>query len=137
MTAPALPLPVVDVAVHCGECSAPMELKRGQYGLFWGCTAYPLCRGIHGAHQATGAPLGTPADAATRAARVKAHQALDRLWKSGTMSRAAAYRWLATVLELPPEEAHIAKLDAAQCARVVQAFERFKPDGIPVQERRR
>lgn len=31
--------------VKCPECNGPMKSRQGQYGTFWGCSAYPNCRG--------------------------------------------------------------------------------------------
>lgn len=31
--------------VKCPECNGPMKSRQGQYGIFWGCAAYPNCRG--------------------------------------------------------------------------------------------
>lgn len=28
----------------CSECGAPMEIKNGYRGKFWGCTRFPQCR---------------------------------------------------------------------------------------------
>jgi hypothetical protein len=28
----------------CPRCSAPMKLRSGRYGSFWGCTRYPRCK---------------------------------------------------------------------------------------------
>lgn len=33
-----------DVEMTCPNCGAPMKLRKGQYGEFWGCTKYPDCR---------------------------------------------------------------------------------------------
>lgn len=30
----------------CSECSSPMEVKKGRYGEFLGCTGYPKCRNM-------------------------------------------------------------------------------------------
>ena len=32
-------------APKCPLCGAPMKLRHGARGDFWGCTAYPTCRG--------------------------------------------------------------------------------------------
>ena len=29
---------------ECPSCNLPMKLKRGRYGLFYGCPRYPMCR---------------------------------------------------------------------------------------------
>lgn len=110
--------------VTCGECRAPMVLRTAQRGpgagrLFYGCSRYPACRSTHGAHP-DGRPLGVPGDAATKAARVAAHAAFDRLWKEGHVpSRAAAYAWLRAAMGLSREEGHIARFDPARCTELV------------------
>lgn len=37
--------PVPDDAPSCPLCHAPMRLRHGPYGDFWGCTAHPSCKG--------------------------------------------------------------------------------------------
>ncbi len=32
-------------APKCPECGAPMRLRNGKRGPFWGCSAYPACKG--------------------------------------------------------------------------------------------
>ena len=32
--------------VKCPICGAPMKLRKGPYGAFWGCTKYPTCKGV-------------------------------------------------------------------------------------------
>jgi four helix bundle suffix protein len=32
-------------APACPQCGQPMRLRNGRNGNFWGCTAYPTCRG--------------------------------------------------------------------------------------------
>lgn len=31
--------------VKCPDCGQPMKSRKGQYGTFWGCVNYPICRG--------------------------------------------------------------------------------------------
>jgi len=108
-------LPLGTVLDHpCPECGGQMVLRNSRYGLFYGCTGYPECRAAHGAH-ADGRPLGTPADAATKKLRIEAHAVFDRLWKGGSMSRSAAYRWLREAMELSEAEAHIGRFTSEQC----------------------
>lgn len=107
-------------------CGAPMVQRRtDKFGgkVFWGCSSYPACKEIHGAHQATGEPLGIPADKPTRAARSRAHAAFDTLWQGGAMKRKAAYRWMGEALGLPREECHISRMDIASCERLIAAVE--------------
>lgn len=37
--------PVAEDAPCCPLCGSPMRLRYGAKGAFWGCTAYPTCRG--------------------------------------------------------------------------------------------
>lgn len=30
----------------CPDCGGPTRHRNGQYGPFWGCAAFPRCRGI-------------------------------------------------------------------------------------------
>lgn len=105
--------------VNCGDCGASMVLKDRGYGKFWGCTRYPDCPGIHGAHP-NGRPMGKPADAATRKSRVKAHAAFDAHWKKKRWSKKTGYQWLQKRLRMDRHECHIARFDVATCAKVVQ-----------------
>ncbi len=31
--------------VKCPECNGPMVSRKSQHGIFWGCKAYPKCKG--------------------------------------------------------------------------------------------
>ena len=31
--------------VKCPDCSGEMVSRKGQYGIFWGCKSYPVCKG--------------------------------------------------------------------------------------------
>jgi len=116
----------------CPECGAPMELRPSRFGQFWGCTRYRAtgCKGSHGAHP-DGSPLGIPANAATKAARVRAHAAFDLLWKEKHVdSRKAAYRWMQERLELSPEQAHIGSFSIEQCEALIVAVEQMQKAAI-------
>lgn len=120
--------------LKCPDCGARMRLVHGTHGMFYGCAMYSRtgCKGAHGAHQTgvlAGQPLGVPGDAATRAARERAHRAFDQLWMNGRLSRIEAYRWMRRALRLTKREAHIGSLTIAQCDELithVQAYLRGK-----------
>ncbi len=38
--------PAPDPGVNCDKCGAPMKIKKGPYGPFLACSAYPKCRNI-------------------------------------------------------------------------------------------
>jgi ssDNA-binding Zn-finger/Zn-ribbon topoisomerase 1 len=43
----------------CPVCKRKLLLKDGKFGVFYGCSEYPTCRGSIDADQATAAPLNT------------------------------------------------------------------------------
>ncbi len=102
-----------------------MKLRNSRFGKFYGCTRWPDCDGTHGAHP-DGKPLGVPADKETREARIRAHAAFDKLWKTRRKphkARGQAYRWLRGKLNLDRHECHIGGFDKAGCARVIEVCE--------------
>lgn len=104
--------------VFCGECQSPMELRTSEFGKFWGCTKYPKCKGSHGAH-ADGRPLGVPANAETKQARIIAHHFFDGLWRRRGWTRVEGYQWMAHVMGLTRDEAHIGRFTRDQCFALV------------------
>lgn len=114
----------------CPECGAQMVLKysgKFKVPVFYSCSQYPKCRTTHGAHP-DGRALGIPANAETKKARIEAHEAFDRLWKLGGMSRGQAYAWMQQVLSLTEDEAHIGKFTTEQCVRLVAEVEKREQD---------
>jgi len=96
---------------------------------FYGCPRWPRCRGSHGAHK-DGRPLGNPADEATRQARMRAHEAFDRLWCGRghiVFGRTTAYRWLREAMGVSEDEAHIACFDINQCERLIAIISETSP----------
>lgn len=82
---------------------------------FWLCRA---CGRYIGCHIYTEIPLGIPADLETRKARRLAHAMFDPLWKSGSMSRGKAYKWLREQMGRE-DKIHIAALSLEDLRRVV------------------
>jgi len=121
-----------EVELYCPEpgCDGRLRLKLSRYGVFYGCCNWKLneCPGGHGAHQSSGKPHGTPIAKVDKPARRAAHAVFDKLWKTKTMSRGAAYRWMQRALEMPAIEAHISKFDRRQCRRLVLAFKAEFPE---------
>lgn len=97
-----------------------MVLRPSKYGPFYGCLEYPKCLVSHGCHS-NGVPLGTPATKAVREARIRAHALFDQLWKTGTMSRKEAYKWMQKALGLPKTDAHIGRFDLVTCDKLAEA----------------
>jgi ssDNA-binding Zn-finger/Zn-ribbon topoisomerase 1 len=95
-----------------------------KYGLFYGCNSYPNCKATHGAHP-DGKPLGKPADKETKAWRIKAHLAFDKLFEGeqAVMNRDEAYQYLQTMMNLTEEKAHISKFDSEQCKELIDLLD--------------
>lgn len=118
----------------CLECDRRAKLVSGLLAypnrvalardLFWLCQ----CGAIVSCHPGTGIAAGRPAGAETRYWRHQAHRAFDALWlgragkgsKAAARARVNAYRWLAEMLGIPRDEAHVGRFDAATCKRVVE-----------------
>lgn len=110
--------------LRCGDCGGPMCAVSGRYGEFFACVQYPICKGAVGAYP-DGRPLGVPANAKTRAARVSAHATFDRLWKEQLMSRHEAYQWLRLTFKLSSSATHIAQFDITTCEQVERVVTRY------------
>jgi hypothetical protein len=124
--------------VVCPYCDRPAALVTGAaiyphrpdlFGLkFWQCAPCDAYVGCHkaGAHVdgviSDGTlPLGRLANAALRKAKSAAHAAFDPLWKSRSMKRGEAYRWLARELGISSANCHIGMFDIDACRAVVAA----------------
>ena len=89
------------------------------------CARFPFCDAYVAAHQKTRLPMGTLANKELRAKRKEAHQALDKLWQSGLMTRKEAYRLIQVYLGLSEEDAHIAKFSLLRCEQVIDYCNSF------------
>lgn len=125
--------------LRCPECGAPMVLREtskyryprtGEPRKFWSCSRFPACRGIHGAHP-NGKPLGVPANAETKRARIRAHRVFDTLWRGGPMSRDQAYRWMQDALGMTKRQAHIGKFTIDECERLITAVAQLERGAFP------
>lgn len=70
-----------------------------------------------------GGSTSTPATLETRAARTRAHEVFDRLWRLGIFTRKIAYSKLAEFMNLPVIETHIGHFDTEQCNQVIDFSE--------------
>ena len=98
----------------CPDNKVRLVVLQSPYGRKWECP-------VAGCTVACwGGPTSTPADAATRKARIAAHAQFDQIWKSGRMRRAEAYKRLQDHLGLSKGRTHIGMFDAETCARVIE-----------------
>jgi phage nucleotide-binding protein len=109
------------ICPYCGR--EPVFLTSKQfYGRDYGTNVY-LCRPCNayvGTHGRGKTPLGTLANKNLRDMRMRTHAAFDPLWKSKKMSRSKAYKWMAEVMELPGDKAHIGMFDENQCLELLR-----------------
>ncbi|MDR7270111.1 hypothetical protein J2X20_002769 [Pelomonas saccharophila] len=69
-------------------------------------------------------PMGSLANEELRAARIETHRMFDALWQPpACMNRAEAYSWMARLLNIRKEEAHVASLTYDECVKVMLAIE--------------
>lgn len=117
-----------EICPFCGSGVSLVDSTKvyGQnYGSLYLCDSYPKCDARVGCHPGTVTPLGTLANKELRQWRNKAHSTLDPLWKSGKMSRNAAYKWLAQQMGLRKSQTHIGMFNKQQCQRVIAAVEKL------------
>jgi len=128
----------------CPECGEPGRLVGSavvyggrSYGPIWYCDCVKGATYV-GCHRGTETPLGTMANARLRYYRKRAHAAFDPLWKNKTakMSRVQAYRWLASRINVPFEECHIAMFDEETC-KMVERVSRYRRGLLNVKQPKR
>ncbi len=106
--------------VVCPRCSRPMPMQPGIHGRpYYTCPLDDMSIGCH----PDGRPLGLPADGPTRQLRKAAHNVFDRLWKTEGLSRKTAYEWIASVMNIPEADAHIARFNQEQCEVLIEAIQ--------------
>ena len=112
------------IALKCADCGQWMSLKQGKYGLTYFCKSFPVCRGSHKASK-KGKPLGFPGDKETRHWRIRAHKALESLYKGNgrVMTKTEAYGFMAYSMGLKAKQAHVSRLNLEQCKEVVDLLE--------------
>ena len=118
--------------LHCGDEAALVTGREVYPGLprlwekpVWRCP----CGAYVGCHPGTTTPLGFPADAALRRARMILHnRRVDPLWRNrpkGRRSyyRRAVYRLLTRRLGLPESACHVSIFDIETCRRAWAALD--------------
>jgi ssDNA-binding Zn-finger/Zn-ribbon topoisomerase 1 len=115
------------VMLPCPYCGGKIELRDSSiiygrsYGNVYICENYPKCDAFVGTHHGKTKPLGTLADGRLRNKRKETHSLFDQLWKGEkkTMSRGKAYRYMAEILNIEQERAHIAMLTYEECSKLI------------------
>lgn len=111
---------------QCIECGEHSKLVRGDKvyphrpDLFSRNFYLCACGAYCGTHKGTTKPLGYPCGPETRKARMRAHEAFDKLWKGTQMRRDRAYAWLQEAMGMNRRQCHIGKMSQAEAERVVR-----------------
>jgi hypothetical protein len=78
------------------------------------------CAAYVGCHPNTSTPMGRLANEKLRNFKSITHRAFDQIWKTGQFTRAAAYVWLSTEMQLTKDQCHIGEFDQDQCLLAIE-----------------
>ena len=115
-------------APRCPYCGSHSTLKSAE-GIYknnsrdtmlYVCKNYPGCDSYVRVQPGTKIPMGTMANGELRRLRTEAHWHFDQLYKRGYMTKDDAYRWLAAILCVPLNQAHIGMLGEYYCKKVIE-----------------
>lgn len=115
--------------VICPKCNkeAPWVENKEKYGRNFGksymCYFCKPCNTYVGCHENTRRPLGTMADKELMGWRMKAHEVIDPLWKTGQMKRKEVYKMLKEKLG---REIHIGESDIETCKGIISLLKETK-----------
>lgn len=105
---------------YCGKEAQWVEnsvVYGRRYGKSYMCW-YCECGAYVGCHNNTNVPLGTLANKETREWRMKAHEAIDPLWRSGERSRGDVYNAISGALGY---RVHVGESSIEQCRAIIEA----------------
>lgn len=122
--------------IICPYCGRTAMLRPTAYvygddnldpeGYLYVCSGYPgHCDAYVGAHWKSMRPKGTLADAALRNKRIRAHRALDAIWKQGYMTRHGVYIWLQHRLNIRERDMHIGMFSDYLCDETIRECTEF------------
>jgi len=115
-------------AMRCPYCGSPVVLRSAD-GVYkenhantklYVCSRYPTCDAYVRVHEGTDRPVGSLADHRLRKLRKEAHDAFNKLYLSGVMTKDQAYAWLASMIQAPRAQAHIGYLREYYCEQVIR-----------------
>lgn len=113
---------------RCPTHGTPLRHTPTKYGKRYACA-------VQGCTVACwSGKTSTPADAETRALRLRCHEVFDALWRNGARSpfcgepggksarRQRAYAWLSRVMGKPPRLTHFGMFTADECRAALEAI---------------
>jgi len=115
----------VSVPANCSYCGGNINIVEDKliYGQTYGnqlfvCENWPKCNALAKVPPNNTTPVAL-ADRILRQARVAAHNAFDRQWKRGKLTRSQAYEKLSRLMSISRAECHISMFDIHQCQEVI------------------
>lgn len=115
----------------CQYCHQTLKLVSGEViyphrpdlfnKKFWACLACDAYVGTH-KNSKNNTALGTVARPYLRQLRSKLHQEFDPLWQETELSRSAAYKKLAELMQIPSAYCHISWFNENQCAKALDVI---------------
>jgi ssDNA-binding Zn-finger/Zn-ribbon topoisomerase 1 len=121
-------LKAMEADIACPDCKAPLRLKTGHHGLFYGCQRFPDCNTTHGAHNATwrvGQPYGIPADKETRVLRARAHALAKDVWNwNDSSQKVKFYQWIQNRMGITKHQAHIGMMGKNVLEHLINLLEK-------------
>jgi len=112
------------ICPYCGKKAKWCENKEvygRNYGKSFMCYYCKDCDAYVGCHNNTERPLGTMANKELREWRIKAHKAIDGLWKSGIYKRKEVYQDLNKAIG-NGTTVHIGASNIEICKRIIERY---------------
>ena len=116
--------------MQCPFCGGKAEFVENKevYGknfgksfMMWLCRKCDARVGVH--ENDPDRPLGTMANKDLRIWRIRAHEAIDHLWKSGKIKRRDVYQSLNAYFK---RDIHIGESDIRTCQQIIEIFKKRK-----------
>lgn len=98
---------------ECREHETPLVGSKTKWGMRYACPEAGCTVAWWGRAQTT------PADSATRQARMYAHSCFDLIWQTEIMSRKQAYLMIAKALKISKKKCHIGLFNIKECQHVI------------------
>jgi hypothetical protein len=92
------------------------EIYGKRYGKSYMCYWCKDCDAYVGCHNNTKAPLGSMANKELRQWRMKVHDKMDPLWKSGNIKRSKLYSIISKIIGKPY---HTGECDIEMCKKIL------------------
>ena len=116
-----------NLAPRCPYCGSHSILRSAEgiykcgdtQTMLYVCKRYPACDSYVRVHKGTKIPVGMMANGKLRSLRRETHYYFDQLHTRGLMSKQEAYLWMAVVLAVPLDQAHIGLLGEYYCRTVI------------------